>query len=151
MEKSEKDKCHEDAKSEATLETQRTIPVNIKVTPLVIDGLDAVCRIEPMGSADETYVDAGLITLPPGPPVELNFHLQDGNYPGLQFDSNNPWSSRRRECPAPTANDVGKFPHVRLPDPKSLQVRAAPAAPNAMHYSLNFEGGARFDPIIIRD
>jgi hypothetical protein len=125
-------------------------PVNINVTPIIVDGSEAVCRIEPGGPADEPYVDNGLVRLPPGQPVELNFHLQDGDHPELAFDAGRPWSCRAGGCPGLGENDHAQFPHASVANDKLLKVRATPAARNARHYSLNFDGGIRFDPIIIR-
>lgn len=124
--------------------------VHINVTPLVVDGPDAVCRIEARGASDAAYLDHGLIRLPPGPPVDLYFHLQDGGFPELVF-AEQPWSSRHRECPAPGENDFAQFPHASKENDKLAKVRATPTPPNSRHYSLNFDGGIRCDPVIIRD
>lgn len=141
-----KNQCDDD---EAT--GTRVTTININVTPLLVDGMDAVCQIEPASEADAAYVRHGLVRLPAGPPCDLRFHLQEGACPELEFDTERPWSSRPRKCPDPDDNDDQKFPNARLENAKLLNVRAAPAPSNALHYSLNFAGDIRCDPIIIRE
>ncbi len=124
--------------------------VHIVVTPLLVKGMDAVCEIKPRGESDEHYVEHGIIRVPRGERVELHFHLQDGDYPDLVF-ADQPWSSREGKCPAPADNDSAQFPQAAKTARKTAQVRAMPTVHGARHYSLNFDGGIRCDPVIIRD
>lgn len=134
--------------------TAQRIPVTVKVTPRHIDGDVAVCEID----GDPRYINGGLIRLRRGgPPYVLAFELQDGDYPGLKFDESSPGAAfwcDTAGCPTSAMNNSNsqlQNPEVGC-DGRTLRVAAEPkGAKNAVHYSLNFENGARYDPIIIND
>lgn len=153
MGKPKKDKCDENPLGTAGGPSGRPLTtVHIDVMPLIVNATEAVCRIQPQGVSDESFVDHGLIRLPPGPPVELHFHLQDGEngeYADLAF-ADHPWSCRANRCPDPGDGEP-EFPLATKVDDKLAKIRATPAPRNAWHYSLNFEGGICCDPIIIRE
>ena len=46
--------------------------VHVVVTPLIVDGTDAVCQIAPRGEADEQFVEHGIIRVPRGERFELS-------------------------------------------------------------------------------
>ena len=118
--------------------------IDVDVTPVMPKG--SVCEIDARPGTAARFVKGGVIKLPSGQaPYEINFHLGGG----LQFDTTNPiWCGAN--CPAGPTND----PQISNPrvDPTGtiLTVDANPAGPkNAVHYSLGFSGGGRFDPIIV--
>lgn len=141
--------CGPDEEGAAVLDT----PVHIDVTPVYVDHPEAICRIEARTDADEQYVSSGMITLPArGGPYMLNFHLQDGVASDLAFDEDRPWSCRHKECPDLDDNNRQRFPSAAVSEAgKLLRVRATPSGRSAWHYSLNFDGSLRYDPIIIHD
>ena len=141
--------CGTNEEGVATLDT----PVHINVTPIYVDHPEAICRIEARTDADEEYVNSGMITLPARDgPYMLNFYLQDGVAADLAFDEEMPWSCRPRKCPDLTDNNRQRFPSANVSaGGKLLKVRATPSGKNAWHYSLNFNGSVRCDPIIIHD
>ena len=127
--------------------------VHINVTPIFVDHPEAVCKVEPQGDDDERFVRYGMIILPRGMgSFMLHFHLQDGVAPDLAFAEDRPWSCRPQKCPDLSDNNDSRFPSRTVHEEgKLLKVRAAPAGRNAWHYSLNFNGSVRCDPIIIHD
>lgn len=130
-------------------------PVNVNVTPVFVEHPNAICRIEPATDADARFVNCGMITLPhQGGPYRIQFHLQNGDAPDLVFDEQRPWSCREGACPDIDDHDNRQFPTDALAvenHGKMLRVRATPSGRNARHYSLNFDGGMRFDPVIIHN
>lgn len=128
----------------------QTTTVQVNVIPVFTDQTNAVCEVHPRRTSDATYVNGGIVQLPPrGAPYELEFYV-DSSSP-LTFDVNDPWSCKMGACPLPGEHDP-QFSNPRVdPSGKVLTVDSPPAGgKRAFHYSLNFAGGARFDPIIVK-
>lgn len=130
---------------------QRATTVQVNVVPVFSDSTDTVCELHARRNADETYVSGGIIQLPPdGAPYEVEFYVEPPTSP-LAFDSNDPWSCKMGDCPA-RGDHSPQFGHARVdPSGKVLTVDSPPMPGKvALHYSLNFDGGSRFDPIIVK-
>lgn len=132
-------------------------PVNVEVTPKLVQGNTVVCEIDPAPGTPARYVRGGVIKLPPNAAgYQLNFELQPGDVPGLLFDGgpNGAFWCDQNSCPGGPMNNSNnqlQNPHV-LNGGRTLRVAATPQGPtNAVHYSLNFNNGGRYDPIIINN
>jgi len=133
------------------------VPINVDVTPMLRNGNSIFCEIDPTPGTPRRFVKGGFIKLPRGGQYEIIFHLMAGDVGPLQFDTEDPFCSDSSTCPALGAQN-GQYsnPRVTSSNPlgvdDTLSVDAAPAPPkNAVHYRLNFNGGAYCDPIIIND
>jgi len=125
------------------------VQVDVDVTPVVPQGSSVLCEIDPSHGTPGRFVKGGFIKLPAGGQYEVIFHLQEGDVPGLEFDTSDPFCSDSNTCPALGAHD-GQYSNPRVTAPTTLSVDATPAHPrNVVHYRLNFDGGAYCDPIII--
>src|SRR5882724_6782783 len=82
--------------------------VNVDVTPKIRQGDAIYCEIDAGAGTPGRLVKGGVIKLPPGGSYQVNFQLQDGDVPGLQFDPNNPFSSDSNGCPTGLGNN-GQF------------------------------------------
>lgn len=125
--------------------------VQVNVVPIFSGGGETVCELHPRRSDDRSYVDGGVVRLPPrGAPYEIEFHIEPASSQ-TAFDRRDPWWCKRGTCPERGDNDP-QFGHPRVdPSGKILTVDSPPAAgPVALHYSLNFDDGSRFDPIIVK-
>lgn len=124
--------------------------VQVKVVPVHSDCDETVCALHPMRPADEAYVSGGVIRLPPrGAPYEIEFHLDGGS--SSAFDQTDPWSCKRGGCPQRGDRDP-QFGHPRLDGGGKVLTLDSPPSPGpvALHYSLNFADGSRFDPVIVK-
>jgi hypothetical protein len=129
-------------------------PVRVAVTPTLVQGGTVVCEIDG-GPGAGGKVKGGIIKLKGGP-YQLMFEIQTGDVPGLQFDkgAGGAFWCDMDSCPAGLGNNSnGQLSNpVVSPDGLTLTVDADPKPPrNAVHYSLNFNNGCRYDPIIIHD
>lgn len=129
-------------------------PVGIQVTPLFQQGNTIVCELEPL-AGDSSNVKAGIIKLKRGKTYELSFQLASGNPPGLLFAPNGMdaiwWDTN--SCPTHSLHNGGGLsnPNVSA-DQSTLTVDVDPPAISGLvFYSLNFDNGGSFDPIIIHD
>jgi hypothetical protein len=130
------------------MKTERT-GINVYVTPELQQGDAVFCEIDRAPGTPGHFVRGGAVKLPAGGQYEINFILQTGQVPGLEFDANDPFCSDPNTCPAPGQND-GQYTNPRVTAPTTLTVDADPAPPrNAVHYRLNFSNGTYCDPIII--
>jgi len=131
------------------VQTQTTVQIN--VAPVFSDATTAVCELHPRRNADEAYVSGGIVQLPPsGAPYEIEFYLEPPTTP-LAFDRDDPWACKFGGCPSPGDHDP-QFGHPRVDSSGKVLTVDSPPGPGkrALHYSLNFAGGARFDPIIVK-
>lgn len=131
----------------------RTTTVQVNVKSVWSDGTTTVCQLNPMRQSDQTYVNGGIIRLPPaGAPYDVEFHLDPTSPVRVSFDRNNGWSCKMGDCPA-LGDHSPQFGRPRV-DPlgQVLTVDSPPLAGNAvaLYYSLNFADNSRFDPIIIK-
>jgi hypothetical protein len=136
-------------------ETITRTDVAVDVTPKLVQGNTVVCEID-AGSGAGGKVKGGIIKLQRGNYYQLVFVLQQGDVPGLQFTqggSNAFWCDMN-SCPTASSNNSNNQlsnPTVS-PDGLTLTVDADPKPPkNAVYYSLNFNNGGSYDPIIIHD
>lgn len=126
----------------------KTVLVN--VTPVIPDG--TACEIDPGNGASNAFVHGGVIKLHGNPSFQVEFQLQAGEAPGLKFNTSDPvngpiWSSKS-QCPTSACQD-SQISVVSCTD-DTLVINVDPAPPkNAVHVSLNWSTGARFDPIIV--
>ena len=124
--------------------------VKVKVKPLIRQGNDTICSIEPGDPASEAYVQGGVINLQPSGTFDLSFEIVDGDVQGLEFDGDPFWCTSHA-CPGgPAQNQYFQNPHVSAGNKRVSNVTAVRGGGrNAYHYSLNFSDGSRYDPIII--
>ena len=125
-------------------------PIEVHVTPELQQGSTVFCEIDRAPGTPGHLVKGGAIKLPPGGQYEINFVLQPGQVPGLQFDANDPFCADANNCPVPGDNNA-QYSSPRVdPAGTKLTIDADPSPPrNAVHYRLNFTNGTYCDPIII--
>lgn len=129
--------------------TKGRVAVSVDVTPMLQQGNEIFCEIDPSQGTPGKFVKGGVIKLPAGGQFDLTYNLKAGDIPGLQFDAADPFCSDASTCPAPGAQN-GQYANPRVTAPTTLSVEAAPVPPrNAVHYRLNFSNGTYCDPIII--
>lgn len=122
--------------------------VIVNVTPAFGDG--TVCEIEAGNGPSHAFVHGGIINLRGNPSFQVTWSLQPGNSPSLQFDCSNPIWSSQAGCPGSVSQD----PQISIVNctGTTLVTNIDPAPPsNAVHVSLGFTNGNRFDPIIINN
>lgn len=134
--------------------------ISIDVTPKFVQntpqGTTVVCEIDQSGGGN-SEVKGGLIKLKKSDNYKLTFKIQPGDVPGLQFDqgAGGAFWCEVDSCPeSPKNNSKGqlKNPQVDPANPTILTLDADPdGTKNAVHYSLNFNNGGRFDPVIIHE
>lgn len=125
--------------------------VQVNVVPVFSDATTAVCELHARRNSDEAYVGGGIVKLPPnGAPYEVEFYVEPPTS-ALTFDSNDPWSCKFGGCPA-LGDHEPQFGHPRVDASGKVLTVSSPPGPgkHALHYSLNFTGGSRFDPIIVK-
>jgi hypothetical protein len=126
--------------------------VSVLVTPLLQDGNEMVCAIEAADGASKNYVKGGVVILNPPGDYDLVFELDDTNFPGLQFDGNDPFWCSANSCPrGPSSSSHFGNPHVPSgSNGRQAKVNTNPSnGKKPFHYSLNFSDGTRCDPIVI--
>lgn len=123
-------------------------PITVNVTPIFGNG--SICEIAAGDPASHSFVHGGLINLHGNSSFEVTWQLQSGTPAGLQFDTGNPIWSSQTQCPGSACND----PQINLDSCTSttLVTTVTPQQPaNAVHVSLGWSNGVRFDPIIINN
>lgn len=123
-------------------------PVIVNVTPVFGDG--SICEIVAGDPASHSFVHGGIIHLRGNSSFEVTWQVQPGTPAGLQFDTSNPIWSSQTECPASACKDA----QISLDSctATTLITTVTPEPPsNAVHVSLGWSNGVRFDPIIINN
>lgn len=122
--------------------------VTVDVTPVFDDG--TVCEIVAGDGPSHAFVHGGIINLHGNSEFEVTWNLQPGDSPGLAFDSKDPIWSSQEGCPGGSCNDP-QFT-VESCGGTKLVTKVKPAKPkNAVHVSLGWSNGKRFDPIVINN
>jgi hypothetical protein len=135
-------------------ETMTRTDVAVDVTPKLVQGNTVVCEIDG-GPGAGGKVKGGIIKLKSGS-YQIAFTLQPGDLPGLQFvqGGGNAFWCDTNSCPTVSSNNSNNQlsnPQVS-PDGSTLTVDADMSPPkSAIFYSLNFNNGKSYDPIIIHD
>jgi hypothetical protein len=133
------------AKSDPTATAQ---PVTVNVTPIFGDG--TICEIEAGNGPSHSFVHGGLIKLHGNPSFQVTWQLLPGDPASLEFDGKNPIWSSQSGCP----NGACQDPQIGLVSctPTTLVINVDPTPPaNAVHVSLGWSNGNRWDPIIINN
>ena len=123
-------------------------PVIVNVTPIFGNG--SICEIVAGDPASHSFVHGGLINLHGNSSFEVTWQVQSGTPAGLQFDTSNPIWSSQAGCPSGECNDA----QISLDSctATTLVTTVTPQQPsNAVHVSLGWSNGVRFDPIIINN
>lgn len=121
-------------------------PVTVNITPVFGNG--TICEIDPGDGPSHSFVHGGVIHLQGNSQYDVTWQLQPGTPAGLQFDTSNPVWSSQAQCPSGSCQD-GQIAPVSC-TATTLQTTVTPSSPpNAVHISLGWSNGERFDPIII--
>jgi hypothetical protein len=130
---------------------QETVqPVTVDVTPMFGDG--TICGIDPGDGPSHSFIHGGIIRLKGNPSFQVTFLLPTNPAPAFQFDRTNPIWSSQEGCP----NGACQDDQISNPSVDStgmaltIDVDPNPDA-NAVHVSLGWSNGNRFDPIIINN
>lgn len=116
--------------------------IAVDVTPVFGNG--TVCEIDPADGPSHAFVKGGVIKLHGNPAYSVMFDLPAG----YQWDQNDPIWCSQAGCPTGSSNDSQVT--VQSCTPTTLTINVDPQPPtNAVHVSLGFSNGVRFDPIII--
>lgn len=135
---------------QASRKDQTAMPQGVAVDVTPVFGNGSVCQIDPGDGPSHAFVHGGIINLHGNPSYQVTWQLQQGNSPGLQFDTSNPIWSDQSGCPSGACQD-SQISVVSC-NATTLVTNVDPAPPqNAVHVSLGFSNGTRFDPIIINN
>jgi hypothetical protein len=122
--------------------------VTVDVTPIFGNG--TVCQIDAGDGPSHSFVHGGVINLHGNPSFDVTWQLQPGDSPGLGFDTANPIWSSQAGCPSGSCQDAQIT--VQSCSGTTLITTITPQRPpNAVHVSLGWSNGNRFDPIIINN
>jgi hypothetical protein len=123
-------------------------PVLVNIDPAVPDG--TVCGIDPGNGPSHAFVHGGLIWLRRQSTYRVTFQLPD--YPEFLFDPNDPIWSDQGGCPDNPCQDEQIQNPVVDENGLRLTVDVIPdGSQNAVHISLGWDNGNRFDPIVINN
>ena len=137
------------SEDKATRKDQKTAAQNVTVNVTPVFGNGTICEIDPGDGPSHAFVRGGIINLHGNPSFQVTWQLQPGDPPvALQFDTDNPVWSSQAGCPTGSCQD----PQISVGSctPTTLVTNVDPQPPeNAVHVSLGWSNGNRFDPIII--
>ena len=125
--------------------------VIIDLEPADPPGDGTICGISPGNGPSHAFVHGGLIWLRRQASYQLMFELPANPPPQFQFDTNNPIWSSQAGCPTSTCQDGQISNPVVGQNGMSLTIDVTPNGTNAVHISLGWDNGNRFDPIIINN
>ena len=129
-------------------QTEMPQAVSVDVTPVFGNG--TVCQIDAGDGPSHSFVRGGVINLHGNPSFQVTWQLQPGTPAGLQFDTSNPIWSDQSACPSSSCQD-SQISVVSC-TATTLVTNVDPSPPaNAVHVSLGWSNGERFDPIIINN
>jgi hypothetical protein len=121
-------------------------PVTVDVTPVFGDG--GICEIDAGDGPSHSFVHGGIINLHGNSAFTVTWELQPGNSAGLAFDTSNPIWSSQDGCPSEPCNDL-QITVVSCTADTLVTTITPLDPPNAVHVSLGWANGNRFDPIVI--
>jgi len=123
-------------------------PVTVNVTPIFGGG--SVCEIDAGDGPSHSFVHGGIINLHGNTSFTVTWQLVQGNPAGMAFDTNNPIWSSQAGCPTGSCEDAQIA--VASCNASTLVTTVTPQQPpNAVHVSLGWANGSRFDPIIVNN
>ncbi|HET7032307.1 MAG TPA: hypothetical protein VFJ48_04220 [Casimicrobiaceae bacterium] len=120
--------------------------VFVNVTPVFGDG--AVCEITAGDGPSHAFVHGGVINLRGNSQFQVTWQLQSAG--NLEFDRGEPLWSSQAQCPADVCHD-DQFAVTSCTGTTLVTLVTPKKPPNAVHVSLGWSNGNRFDPIIINN
>lgn len=126
-------------------------PVTVDLEPADPPGDGTICGISPGDGPSHAFVHGGLIWLRVQASYQITFALPENPPPAFRFDANNPIWSSQAGCPNGACQDGQIMNPVVDPTGMSLTIDVTPNGNNAVHISLGWNNGKRFDPIVINN
>jgi hypothetical protein len=125
--------------------------VIIDLEPADPPGDGTICGISPGNGPSHAFVHGGIIWLRSQASYQLTFELPTNPAPSFKFDTGDPIWSSQAQCPTSACQDGQISNPVVDPSGMSLTIDVTPNGTNAVHISLGWDNGKRFDPIVINN